>query len=241
MFSINRMDVNEQFRATKLRFRLVFSIFQAKNHFLDASRCSTWGTLCYHLKGATPLMLSILARFFPAADVLLEAGATLDLKNCRQKTAFDLAVETQAPYLLVKRMAANGALTKALSINVLRFQRKEAEELSQEPAAETEMQQDLQSQLKEATLSFAFWNETGLFVSPWGSHSQNGSVLFCCFLQSSSIWVQWDPTSPASMFEKPELSCKEYPLVGGHSTSFNHSSSMCWTLLYYFLDIPRLW
>mmetsp|Transcript_44755 Transcript_44755/g.104273 ORF Transcript_44755/g.104273 Transcript_44755/m.104273 type:complete len:619 (-) Transcript_44755:323-2179(-) len=44
----------------------------------------------YHRRGATPLMVSILQGNFEAASALLDAGARLDLKNGRGKTAAGL-------------------------------------------------------------------------------------------------------------------------------------------------------
>ena len=66
---------------------------QGKRHLVSPSALTR---LCYHYKGATPLMFAILAGRFEAASVLLQAGARLDLKNARGKTAVDLVREVQA-------------------------------------------------------------------------------------------------------------------------------------------------
>ena len=123
--------------------------------------------MCYHLHGATPLMLSMLSRSFPAAQVLLAAGARLELRNSRGKTAFDLAVEQQAPLLLLSKLWAHGAAETATAINVARYQGRavaRAAEARQSQASQDDhgvdnmddMPQDVQSQLKEATLSCTF-------------------------------------------------------------------------------------
>ena len=119
--------------------------------------------MCYHLHGATPLMLSMLSRSFPAAQVLLAAGARLGFRNSRGKTAFDLAVEQKAPLPLLSKLWAHGA--EAAAINVARFEgRLAAARAEARPQASREMEdhgvddiddvlQDVKSQLKEATLS----------------------------------------------------------------------------------------
>ncbi len=163
-----RMDPNEQYYATRFRFKVAFSLFQAKNHFFKASQCSSWGTICYHLHGATPLMLSMLSRSFPAARVLLNAGARLDLKNCRGQSVFDFAVDQQAPLSLLLEFWSRGAGEHAKHTTIQRFhQRFEASQFlegnlapeagSGAEAVSANISDDLKSQLKEATLSCAFW------------------------------------------------------------------------------------
>ena len=53
--------------------------------------------LAYHHRGATPIMFSIMTGKFGATSILLEAGARLDIRNSRGKTAEDILRETQAP------------------------------------------------------------------------------------------------------------------------------------------------
>ena len=162
-----RMDPNEQYYATRFRFKVAFSLFQAKNHIFKASQCSSWGTICYHLHGATPLMLSMLSRSFPAAQVLLNAGARLDLKNCRGQSVFDFAVDQQAPLSLLSEFWSRGAGEHAKHTTIQRFQERfEAPQflegnfaLKAVSGAEQDsanVSDDLKSQLKEATLSCAF-------------------------------------------------------------------------------------
>ena len=61
--------------------------------------------LAYHHSGATPLMLSIITGKFDCASLLLAAGARVDLKNRRGKTAADIARETRAPISLTRAPA----------------------------------------------------------------------------------------------------------------------------------------
>ena len=56
--------------------------------------------LAYHHRGATPLMFSIMTGKFGATSTLLGAGARLDIRNSRGKTAEDILRETQAPVSL---------------------------------------------------------------------------------------------------------------------------------------------
>ena len=67
--------------------------------------------LAYHNQGATPLMFAILTCKFEAARVLVEAGARLDLRNDRGKTALDFLEEMQAPFVF-----ANNSVVKVASI-----------------------------------------------------------------------------------------------------------------------------
>ena len=56
----------------------------------------------YHHSGATPLMFSILTGKYEAADLLLQAGARLDIRNGHGKTASDLIAKVGAPISLSK-------------------------------------------------------------------------------------------------------------------------------------------
>lgn len=75
------------------------------------TRPSVLTHLAYHNQGATALMFAILTGKFEAARVLVEAGARLDLKNDRGKTAVDLLDEMHAPYIL-----GNDTMVKVASI-----------------------------------------------------------------------------------------------------------------------------
>ena len=81
-------DVNRQCRVTlkDTGWWLVQNIMSAR-HRLSPSALTR---LFYHRGGSTPLMMSLLVGNLEAASVLLHAGARLDLKNARGKTAADL-------------------------------------------------------------------------------------------------------------------------------------------------------
>lgn len=78
-------------------YRTILTIGGIKHRF----RTSRLSTLAYHHHGATPLMFSIICGAFEASYALIEAGARLDLRNCRGKTAGDLARELHAPESLL--------------------------------------------------------------------------------------------------------------------------------------------
>eukprot|EP00438_Fugacium_kawagutii_P023615 Skav205971 [mRNA] locus=scaffold442:852417:853265:- [translate_table: standard] len=65
--------------------------------------------LIYHGSGATPLMRSILTGSFSCSLLLLESKARVDLRNSKNQTAFDLAVQKQAPELLLWQLWKRGA------------------------------------------------------------------------------------------------------------------------------------
>ena len=81
-------DINQQF-SIPMREPLWWLFFnlQRGRHLSSPSSLTR---LCYHHKRATPLMFCILAGQFEAAAVLLKAGARVDLRNARGKTAVDL-------------------------------------------------------------------------------------------------------------------------------------------------------
>jgi len=95
-----RADINEQFDirwSKQPSWWILFRISQIRR----TTRDSRLSLLAYHHSRATPLMLSILCGSFGAAYVLLAAGAHVDLRNSRGKTAQDLAKEVHAPETLV--------------------------------------------------------------------------------------------------------------------------------------------
>ena len=57
-----------------------------------------------HHSKATPLMCCIVCGCFDAAAALIAAGARLDLKNHRGKTAADLAQENGAPDFVLEAL-----------------------------------------------------------------------------------------------------------------------------------------
>ncbi|CAE6911903.1 unnamed protein product [Symbiodinium sp. CCMP2592] len=90
-----RADINEQFDiqwSKQPSWWILFRISQIRR----TTRDSRLSLLAYHHSRATPLMLSILCGSFGAAYVLLAAGARVDLRNSRGKTAQDLAKEAWA-------------------------------------------------------------------------------------------------------------------------------------------------
>jgi len=64
--------------------------------------------VAYHAYGSTPLMLSIIRAQFAASHILLEAGARVDLRNCRGMTAATLARVVHAPSGLVALLDVAG-------------------------------------------------------------------------------------------------------------------------------------
>ncbi|CAE7243297.1 Ank3 [Symbiodinium natans] len=56
--------------------------------------------VCYHCPGATPLMTALIGGQFEGAAALIAAGARLDLRNCRNRTAADVAKEQSVPYFV---------------------------------------------------------------------------------------------------------------------------------------------
>ena len=84
----HQVDVNEQFDEKKTM--LVVHCMLFSKHFLSSSALTR---LFYHRPKATPLMMALLSASFAAAECLLEAGARVDLKNARKRTAFDFAIQ----------------------------------------------------------------------------------------------------------------------------------------------------
>lgn len=60
--------------------------------------------LAHHHHRATPLMLSILCGAFGASRLLLQAGADVNIRNSRGKTAADLARKVEAPPAVVAQL-----------------------------------------------------------------------------------------------------------------------------------------
>jgi len=103
--------LNSQFRAESLEHKLLFGLFRMK--YCLGSR-SVMSRASYHHSGATPLMLSIITGKFCAARILLRAGARVDLRNARNWSAFDFAIEMQAPDALLRELIRCGADKHAL-------------------------------------------------------------------------------------------------------------------------------
>lgn len=98
--------LNSQFHAASLEHKLLFGLFRMKYRL--GSR-SVMSRASYHHSGATPLMLSIITGKFCAARILLRAGARVDLRNARNWSAFDFAIEMQAPDALFRELIRCGA------------------------------------------------------------------------------------------------------------------------------------
>eukprot|EP00434_Breviolum_minutum_P003362 symbB.v1.2.002958.t1/scaffold154.1/size328988/3 len=98
------MNVNESFYP-EAPLKYVYFYFGMKYRLLGPSR---FRTICYHHRGATPLMLSVLSGYFTAAELLLQAKAEVATRNARRMTAFDLAVQS-APQSLLNDLLSRGA------------------------------------------------------------------------------------------------------------------------------------
>ena len=106
------VDVNEQFAVKKTW--LPGKVFAAK-HFISPT---TLTKLFFHRPGATPLMMAMLSGSFAAAECLLDAGARVDLRNYRKQSAFDFAIQMDAPMSLLKRLFEHGATAYASSCSL---------------------------------------------------------------------------------------------------------------------------
>ena len=90
-------DVNEPFRVPLgSPWWFLLKMLHAR-HYLSPSALTN---LAFHHRGATPLMFSILTGKFEALSVLVDAGADLNLRNDRGKTAADLLQDMHVPSLL---------------------------------------------------------------------------------------------------------------------------------------------
>jgi len=89
-------DINEQLRIPVAQgaWWSMLKMLHFK-HYLSPSVLTS---LAYHHYGATPLMFSILAGKFEATATLVAAGANLDVRNARGKTAMDLLKELDLDY-----------------------------------------------------------------------------------------------------------------------------------------------
>lgn len=95
-------DIDERYYTdfTNPAMLLVLRMYSLK-HYWSPSRLTL---LAHYHFGATPLMFSVMNGHFEAAIVLVKAGARLDLRNARGKTACDLATDMQAPSDLVEAL-----------------------------------------------------------------------------------------------------------------------------------------
>jgi len=97
-----KADVDEEYRVgtTHPTWWLLLNL-SASLHRVSPSR---WTLLAYHHDGGTPLMFSILCGCYEATSMLLAAGARVDVRNYRRKTAADLARGMQAPSSVVQSL-----------------------------------------------------------------------------------------------------------------------------------------
>ncbi|CAE6934391.1 ANKHD1 [Symbiodinium sp. CCMP2456] len=101
-----RANVNEQFRS-QIRepgWWLLMNVM-AVRHRVSPSRLTL---LAYHHYDATPLMFSILSGSLDSVSSLLSAGARVDMRNYRRKTASELARQMLAPSWLIEACSTKG-------------------------------------------------------------------------------------------------------------------------------------
>ena len=88
-------DVNEQLRVPSSK--PIWWLLLKKLHAMHHISPSTLTYLAYHHYGATPLIFSILTGKLETIPLLLVAGARLDIRNDRGKSALDFLQEMQVP------------------------------------------------------------------------------------------------------------------------------------------------
>eukprot|EP00438_Fugacium_kawagutii_P009749 Skav220217 [mRNA] locus=scaffold1600:140995:142710:- [translate_table: standard] len=90
-------DIDEQLRIPMSRFSW-WGLLKALHarHYVSPSSLTY---LAYHHYGATPLMFSILSGKLEATTILLRAGANVNIRNGRGKSAADFLQEMQLPTL----------------------------------------------------------------------------------------------------------------------------------------------
>jgi len=99
-----RADVNEQLAihvTEHFAWWTLIKYFSLK-HRRTPSRLTS---LAYHHHGATPLMFSIICGNSEATYTLMKAGARIDIRNGRGKSAADLSAELQAPPSLTRALS----------------------------------------------------------------------------------------------------------------------------------------
>ena len=94
-----RADVDFQWnsRDTSRLGRLLLAALSLKH---SIGRRSALSATAYHTPGRTPLMAAITAAQHEGAAALIAAGARLDLRNCRSRTAVDFAEGQEIPSFL---------------------------------------------------------------------------------------------------------------------------------------------
>ena len=94
-----RADVNFQHSPSDLSRtgRMLLAYLSLRHRMGLTSMASAF---CYHMKGSTPLMQAIQSGQYEAAAALLAAGASLELRNCRNWTAKDFAKRKSMPKIV---------------------------------------------------------------------------------------------------------------------------------------------
>ncbi|CAE8720488.1 unnamed protein product [Polarella glacialis] len=96
-----RADIDEPFEVRSLIFSMAFSIASCRYRLGSRDKFNSIG---YHGISSTPLIFSVAAGSFALAQYLVDAGARLDCRNSRGKTAWDLAKELDAPSSLIMEL-----------------------------------------------------------------------------------------------------------------------------------------
>eukprot|EP00438_Fugacium_kawagutii_P003510 Skav229079 [mRNA] locus=scaffold157:136734:137345:- [translate_table: standard] len=95
-----KADVNEPFRP---RGFIHLRLEKLRDSLPGSAESSSVSQLAQDCWEATPLMLAVICGNDEMAAALISAGARVDLRNRRQKTAFDLAQE-RAPHFLLQML-----------------------------------------------------------------------------------------------------------------------------------------
>ncbi|CAE8720241.1 unnamed protein product [Polarella glacialis] len=98
-----RADIDEPVEVRSLIFSIAFSMASFKYWLGSRDKFCTVG---YNGINSTPLIMSVATGSFAVAQCLVDAGARLDCRNSRGKTAWDLAKELAAPSSLIEAVVA---------------------------------------------------------------------------------------------------------------------------------------
>lgn len=110
---IARADVDEQLMQPFLSLLGIVWAALSLRHRLGHS--STLSRTAYHSHGATPLMFAVLTGQYEGAAALIAAGARLDLRNGRGRTALDLGRELRAPDFLMEALEGRPAVCRRMA------------------------------------------------------------------------------------------------------------------------------
>ncbi|OLP87173.1 Ankyrin repeat domain-containing protein 17 [Symbiodinium microadriaticum] len=110
---IARADVDEQLMQPFLSLLgIVWAALSLRHRF---GHSSTLSRTAYHSHGATPLMFAVLTGQYEGAAALIAAGARLDLRNGRGRTALDLGRELRAPDFLMEALEGRPAVCRRMA------------------------------------------------------------------------------------------------------------------------------